>query len=46
MWCVFREGYPFIYTRAMAVVLSIFGMEAQDALPHLGAMPPLEEAVA
>jgi hypothetical protein len=46
MWCVSRDGgYPSIYTRAMAVLLSIFGVEAQDALAQHEAMPPPEEAV-
>jgi hypothetical protein len=43
--CIER-GYLSIYTRAMAVLLSIFGIEAQDAPPQHEAMPPPEEAVA
>jgi hypothetical protein len=47
MWCVSRDGgYPSIYTRAMAVLLSIFGVEAQDALAQHEAMPPPEKVVA
>jgi hypothetical protein len=47
MCCVLRErGYPSIYTRAMAVLLSIFGVEAQDALPQHESMPPPKEGVA
>jgi hypothetical protein len=45
--CVERErGYPSIYTRAMEVLLSIFGVEAQDALPQHESMPSPEEGVA
>jgi hypothetical protein len=44
--CVERGGYPSIYTRSMAVFLSIFVMEAQDAPSQHEGMPPLEEGVA
>jgi hypothetical protein len=41
--CVERGGYPSIYTRAMAVLLSIFGVEAYDVPPQHEGMLPLEE---
>jgi hypothetical protein len=44
--CLERGGYPSIYTRAKAVLLPIFGLEARDAPPQHEAMPPPEEGVA
>jgi hypothetical protein len=44
--CVNGGGYPSTYTRAKAVILAIFGMEARDAPPQHEVMPPLEEAMA
>jgi hypothetical protein len=45
LWCVGEGVCPSIYTRAMAVYLSIFGMETQDTPTQHGAMPLLEEGV-
>jgi hypothetical protein len=46
VYFVFRGGYPSTYTRAKAVLLAIFGVEARHALPQHEAMPPPEEAMA
>jgi hypothetical protein len=44
--CVREGGYPFIYTIVKAVLLSIFSVEARDALPQHEAMPTPEQGVA
>jgi hypothetical protein len=44
--CVLRGGCPSIYTRAMAVLLAIFGVETRDAPPQHVSMPPPTEGVA
>jgi hypothetical protein len=41
-----ERGYPSTYTRAKAVLLAIFGVEARHAPPQYEGMPPPEEAMA